>query len=73
MGDWMNTLIAVAVAVIGLATLAVIVSKQANTAGVITAGAGGLGTIIKAAVAPVSGMGGLSTSIAPLTNYSTLG
>lgn len=73
MGDWSNTLIAIVVAIIGLATLSVILSKQANTVGVIQAGSQGLSSLINAAVAPVSGFGGLSTGIQPLTNYSTLG
>jgi hypothetical protein len=42
-------------AVIGLATLAVILSKQANTTGVISAASSGLGGIITAAVSPVAG------------------
>jgi hypothetical protein len=42
-------------AVIGLATLAVILSKQANTTGVISAASQGLGGIISAAVSPVAG------------------
>ena len=52
-------LVAVLTAIIGLATLAVIVSKQANTSGVLTSGGTAFSSIIKAAVSPVSS-GGLS-------------
>lgn len=69
MEPWINTIVAISVAVIGLATLSVILSKQANTAGVISAGSSGLATVIKAAVSPVSGFSGLSTGLQPLQGY----
>jgi PRD1 phage membrane DNA delivery len=47
-------LIAIGVAVVGLATIAVIFSQKAQTAGVITSGGNAFASIIKAAVAPVS-------------------
>ena len=53
----------IATAVIGLAIIAVIVSKQANTANVITQAGGALGNVIKEAVSPVSGAGGLMSSL----------
>ena len=53
-----------------LAWVAVIVSKQANTTGVIQSAASGLGTIIGAATAPVTGqnpnLGSYNTSANPL-------
>lgn len=62
MTDYTNAIVAVIVAIIGLATLAVILSKQANTASVIQASSQGLGTLINAAVSPVTGgYTGLST------------
>jgi len=45
----------IAVAIIGIAIIAVLVSKQANTAGVITGAGQALSTDIQAAVAPVTG------------------
>lgn len=47
----------VAIAIVGIAIIAVLVSRQANTAGVITAASRGLGTAIGAAVSPVTGSG----------------
>lgn len=44
--------------IVFVAILAVIVSKNANTAGVISAGASGFGQALSAAEAPVSGASG---------------
>lgn len=58
-----TALVSVVLAIVGLASLAVILSPQAQTGNVIRAGAGGLAQDIGAAVAPVSGglgAGGLS-------------
>lgn len=46
----------------GLAIVAVIVSQNANTSGVIQAGGSALGGVIGAAVAPVTGASGTTTS-----------
>jgi PRD1 phage membrane DNA delivery len=58
----MNSAVAQIVAVfsmiIGVAIVAVLVSKNANTAGVINSAFGGLSTAIGAAVSPVTGGGG---------------
>lgn len=51
---------AIAIAIIGLATLAVILSRRSNTAGVIGAGASGLAKDISAAISPISGGIGLA-------------
>lgn len=48
-------IVSVALAVIGVATLAVIVSTKSNTSKVIGAGASGLAMDIQAAVSPVTG------------------
>jgi len=61
MNDIWPGIVTIAVAIIGVATLAVIVSKNANTAGVITAGAGGLATAISAAVSPITGSSFISS------------
>ena len=46
----------------GLAMVAVIVSQNANTSGVIQAGGSALGNVIGEAVAPVTGASGTNTS-----------
>lgn len=55
MSGILNNLVAVALAIVGLAVVAVLVSNNANTSNVITATAGGLSKAITAAVAPVAG------------------
>lgn len=46
--------IGVLIAIVGLASLAVIVSKRSNTAAVLTAGLKGFSSSIAAAVSPVT-------------------
>ena len=48
-------LVAIAVAIVSLAIIAVLVSKQAQTGSVITAATNGLATDLKAAVSPLGG------------------
>jgi hypothetical protein len=48
-------IVVIATAIIGVAILAVLVSRQANTAGVITAASRGFATALGAATAPVTG------------------
>lgn len=52
-----NSLTAVALAIVGLAVIATLVSKSANTANILGAGGSALGNAITAAEAPVSGNG----------------
>ena len=47
-------IVTVATAIVGVAIVAVIVGKNANTANVITAGGNAFASALKAAVAPVS-------------------
>lgn len=54
---FLNSIVTVVLAIVGVATLAVLVSKQANTSGVIQAGSQGLSGLINAAVSPVTGGG----------------
>jgi len=62
MNEMWSSIVTVATAIVGIAILAVIVSKQSNTAGVISAAAGGFAQDIAAAVSPVTGGGfGLGT------------
>jgi hypothetical protein len=57
-------LVTIAVAIVGVATLAVLVSRNANTAGVIKAGGGAFAEALRAATGPVSG-GGLGNGFTP--------
>ena len=57
MKDGWNAIIAVMVAIVGVATLAVIVSKNSQTASVLQAGGSAFSSIIAAAVGPVSTAG----------------
>jgi hypothetical protein len=60
--ETLDTITSIVTAIIGLAILSVIVSKNANTSGVIQAASGGLASDIQAATSPVTGSsgGGLS-------------
>lgn len=58
--------IGVFTAIVGLAILAVLVSKSAATSGVISSITGGFANDIKAAVAPVSGFTGIGPGAQPL-------
>lgn len=51
----------VAVAIIGVAIIAVLVSKNANTSGVINSGASGFSQALSTAISPVTGGSGFST------------
>lgn len=67
MGDKAITgFVAVIMAIIGVAIVAVLVSKNANTGSVLTAGGSAFSNILGTALGPVSstgsGFGGLSTS-----------
>lgn len=50
-----SSIVTIATAIVGVAILAVLVSKQANTAQVISAATGGFAQDLSAAVSPVSG------------------
>lgn len=52
-------LVTIGVAIVGVATLAVLVSRNANTAGVLKAGGSAFSEALRAAVSPVSGGGSL--------------
>lgn len=62
MGDKALTgFIAILTAIIGVAIIAVLVSKNSNTSGVLSAGGSAFSNIIKTAISPVTG-GGSSIS-----------
>lgn len=54
-----DSIVTIVTAIIGVAILAVIVSKNAQTAQVIQAGSQGLATALQAAEAPVTGTGAM--------------
>jgi PRD1 phage membrane DNA delivery len=58
MNELTNALVAVGTAIVGLAIIAVLVSRNANTSGVIQASTSGFATDLAAAEAPVTGGGG---------------
>lgn len=58
MNDIWGGIVTILVAIIGVATLSVIVSKNANTAGVIGAGFSGFSQALSAAVSPLGPMNG---------------
>lgn len=53
-----TSIVTVLTAIIGVAILAVLVSNQANTVGVIKAASSGFATDLSAALSPVTGGGG---------------
>ena len=69
MGERATTgLVAILTAIIGVAIIAVLVSKQAQTASVLTAGGTAFGSILKAAVSPVTSSSGLGSGLSTIGN-----
>lgn len=68
MDNFVSSAVTVAIAIVGVATLAVLVSRNSNTAGVIGAAASGFAADISAAVSPITGGGG--NGFAPLPQIS---
>lgn len=56
MNSFTESVATIALAIIGLAIVAVIVSRQSNAAGIIRAGASGLANNIGIAISPVTGV-----------------
>ena len=69
MNSFVTGMVTIAVAIVGLATIAVLVSKNANTSGVIGSAGHALATDITAAVSPVAGGFGGLASLPSLGNY----
>ena len=62
MGDQLiSSVVTVATAIVGLAIIATLVSKKANTAQVISAGGNAFSTYLLAATAPVTGFNSVGT------------
>ena len=64
-GRLMDGIVTIAVAIVGIAILAVLVSKNAQTPAVIKAATGGFATDISAAVSPVTGGLGATGGLTP--------
>lgn len=58
--ELIKSIFTVLTAIVGVAIIAVLVSKNANTAGVVTAGGSAFATDLAAAVSPVTGGAGNS-------------
>jgi PRD1 phage membrane DNA delivery len=58
-----SSVVAVLTAIIGVAIIAVLVSKQANTTGVIQAGGQAFSGALGTALSPVTGQTGFNTSL----------
>lgn len=65
MSDVGEKVVTVAVAIIGVATLALLVSKNANTAGVIKAAGGAFNSALGTALSPVVGGGNNLSGFTP--------
>jgi hypothetical protein len=48
------------IAIVGVSILAIVLSKNANTTGVISAAAGGFSTALAAALSPITGNSGVA-------------
>jgi PRD1 phage membrane DNA delivery len=59
----MTSIVTVALAIVGVAIIAVLVSRNANTANVISAGSQGLSSGLLSALSPVTGVGTGSFSV----------
>lgn len=68
MKDAFEPIVTIAVAIVGVAILAVLVSQKSNTAGVLAAAGSAFANSLSAATAPVTG-----TSTAPVNNIGGSG
>lgn len=57
-----TAVVSILTAVVGVATLSVILSKQANTVGVLQAGSSGFSQILGTALTPIVGGSGFATN-----------
>jgi hypothetical protein len=77
MGHFGDQIVAILTAIIGVAILAVIVSKNSNTTNVIGAAAQGFSEALSTAISPISGNSGFgisgTTYMGPNTGFAGLG
>lgn len=62
MNQLTETVATIATAIIGVAILAVLVSRRSNTAGVLTSAGGAFANALSAATSPVTGVGGFGNN-----------
>ena len=55
MNDAVHSIVSIFIAIVGVAIVAVLVSKNANTSGVIQSTASGFGNALDVAISPVTG------------------
>lgn len=67
--DFWGTLSAIGLAIVGVAILALVVSKNSNTAGVITATGNAYSGALGVALSPVTGTGGTGSSLGSLSTF----
>lgn len=70
MGHFGDQIVAIATAIVGVAIVAVIVSKNSDTANVISSAAGGFAEALGTAVSPVTGTG---SQFGPLRGFAGSG
>jgi PRD1 phage membrane DNA delivery len=68
----LTSVVTVITAIIGVAILAVLVSRQSNTTGVIKAASSGFAQDLQAALSPVTGGGGFGGIGSGLLNFQPL-
>lgn len=68
-----EAVVTIAVAIVGLATLAVLVSRNANTSGVITAGGNSFSKALGVAISPITGGGNQMSSLNMPNMFSQFG
>lgn len=73
MGHMGDQIIAILTAIVGVAILSVIVSKNSNTTGVIQAASGGFAQAIATAVSPITGSSGGMGPVTGFTGGNSLG
>ncbi len=61
MNNFSGSIVTIAIAVIGVAIVAVLVSNNAQTGNIITKSTTGFSNVLKAAISPVVGGGGASS------------
>lgn len=71
MGHFGEQLVTVLTAIVGLAIIAVLVSKNAQTSSVLNAGFGGFANALRAATSPVTGTSGISTMMGPSSGFTS--
>jgi hypothetical protein len=69
-GDVMKDVSSIALAIVGLATLAVLVSRNANTTGVLNSGSSAFNTALATAAGPVTGYSPGAPIYASSSTYS---